>query len=207
MQVLAMLSARPGSGQITVLVNLASGLVRQGKRVLIGQLGPSRKLMDWLGVAADGNLCGSDLAGTRDTVANQIRTARFGLDMLNIPVSSAEQNFLEMLQPVLTQLGYAYLILNLTAPEAGAFIPPRARLLVCTDLQGENEVTEIQELLRILQSHNQTELLQTGGEDFPDISLIIPNRINNKDWAYNNGQLSALGEHFGYAKLVDPLPT
>ena len=27
-----------------------------GKRVLIGQLGLSLKLMDWLGVAADGNL-------------------------------------------------------------------------------------------------------------------------------------------------------
>lgn len=194
MQVLAMLSVRPGSGQITVLVNLASGLVRQGKRVLIGQLGASLKLLDWLGVAVAGDSGDSDLAGTLASAANQIRSARFGLDLLNIPLSPAGQNSLETLQPVLAQLGYNYLILNFTLPEAGAFVPPQARLLVCTDLQGENEAAEIQKLQHKLQSNNQ-------------ISLIIPNRINPKEWVHNNEQLSALGEHFGYEKLVDPLPT
>jgi len=33
----------PGSGQTTVLVNLVSGLVHQGNRVLIGELGKRKK--------------------------------------------------------------------------------------------------------------------------------------------------------------------
>ncbi len=207
MQVLAMLSAHPGSGQITVLVNLASGLAWRGKRVLIGQLGPSRKLLNWLGVAADGNSCDSDLAGNRDTAVNQIKPVRFGLDLLNIPVSRMERNFLETLEPILAQLGYDYLILNPTVPEAGTLIPSHARVLVCTDLQGKNEAAEIQELQRKLQMNRLTVKMQTGEGAFPEICLIIPNRVNTKEWGHNNQQLSALSEYFGYEKLADPLPT
>lgn len=209
MQVLTMLSAHPGSGQLTVLVNLASGLVRQGKRVLIAQLGFSPKLLNWLGVATERKFVCPALSRTPEELTSQIIRARFGIDMLNVPVFSGEPNFIEMLQSVMNQLGYSYLILNLspTLPEAYSLIPAHTRVLVCTDLRTKNESAEIQKLQRKLQLSHQTKLLQTGAQAFPEISLIIPSRINTKDWKRNNEQLSALGEYFGYEKLVDPLPT
>lgn len=277
MQVLTMLAARPGCGRITVLVNLASGLVRQGKRVLILQLGPCQRLLDWLGVADDAGNVGDAFnadnvsnAGDTDNVSNAfnadnvsdggdrslpdaalagrtpmvdlkgdsegaaetdsemaagatadyspadwIRPARYGLDLLILPGSPAERGygFGDGLLPALTRRGYDYLIINPAAVEthAGAFIPPYARLLVCTDLRGRNEAAEIEALLRRPQL--QTDSSRTGppsndgGEARPEISLIISNRINPKEWKYNQQKLDELGEYFGYELLADPLPT
>jgi hypothetical protein len=72
-------------------------------------------------------------------------------------------------------------------------IPSNVRVLVCTDLQGEDEPEEIRQLLAKIPTH--------------EIGLIIPNRIETKERDHNSRQLMALGDLFGYEKLADPVPT
>jgi cellulose biosynthesis protein BcsQ len=113
--ILLVISIHPGSGQTTVLVNLASGLVRQGKRVLIGELGSSPKLRDWLGVAPD-----------------YCRATNYSTTLDN---------------------------------------------------------------------------LQAVRGTSSGISLIIPNRIDTREWDHNSRQLMALADNFGFDKIADPIPT
>ena len=52
MKTLAIIPGHPGAGQTTLAVNLASGWVQKGYRVLIGTLGENQKLYKYLGIEA-----------------------------------------------------------------------------------------------------------------------------------------------------------
>ncbi len=198
MRILALASTHAGSGQITVLVNLASGLVRQGQRVIIGQLGPSERLYKWLGVTPGLPLSlRSDTA--REDLKNHISTSSLGMDFITLALSADDHPPLDLVAGCLEQLGYDYLLLNPTSmPVCHLLASSRAKVLVCTDLQGDDEVQEIQAL--------QDQLQAAGGAP-EGISLIVANRIETKEWDHNSQQLMALGDHFGYEKLADPIPT
>ncbi len=197
MQVLVLTSTHSGSGQITVLVNLASGLVRQGKRVIIGQLGPGERLYGWAGIDPDVGV--ASLSGTGiDNLKAHIGTSRLGIEILTLAAGEDDNPPIDLIRGHLEAMGYGYLLLNPTS-DSGCrqSALSDAKILVCTDLQGGNEVQEIQEL----QGRWQAWGIQDG------INLIIPNRIETKEWDHNSQQLMALGDHFGYEKLADPIPT
>jgi len=47
--------------------------------------------------------------------------------------------------------------------------------------------------------------LQSLGKD-NGIDLILPNKINTKEWEQNTQQLFTLADYFGYEKIADPIP-
>jgi cellulose biosynthesis protein BcsQ len=198
MKIISVISIHPGSGQTTVLVNLASGLVRQGKRVLIGELGPSPKLRDWLGVKPDSGLA-INSAATLDNLQTSICSSRLGMDWLTLATSRPDYLPVDSILTALAQTGYDYLLLHpATAKECRSSIHIADTMLVCTDLRRENELQEIQ----ILQEN-----LQTAGGTSQGISLIVPNRIDTREWDHNSRQLMALADYFGFDKIADPIPT
>lgn len=198
MKIVSVISIHPGSGQTTVLVNLASGLARQGQRVLIGELGPSPRLRDWLRVATDSCLA-TDSAVTLDKLKTNICSSRLGMDFLTWVTSPPPYPQIDSIRTTLEQLGYDYLFLHpATAQACQSSTPIADKVVVCTDLCQENGLRELQVL---------EENLRAAGGTSPGVSLIVPNRIDTREWDHNSRQLMALADYFGFDKIVDPIPT
>jgi len=192
MRVLGVLSLHKGAGSTTVLVNLASGLARQGNKTLIIDLGFSNRLQEWLGIDSGTGLAlqpGITLAELQSLVVK----TKSEVDLLTTVWTDGDESSLQHVLVPIENMGYDYVLLNPSITEACRLIPYDAEMLVCTDLQGNQELQEIEEL--------QTKIAPRR------ISLIIPNRIETKEWDHNSRQLMALGDLFGYEKIADPVPT
>lgn len=196
MKVVAVIAKHPGSGQTTVLVNLASGLVRQGYRVLIGELGKSEKLRNWLGIGwecdtvVDGNIPDSS------KIKSRILSSQLGIDLLPLVVEPDGQNT-PMRLNWLQELDYDFLLLHPASREYYKLSDiTAASVIVCTDLSHDNELEELQAL---------EECLQSLGKD-NGIDLVLPNKINTKEWDHNSQILFTLADYFGYEKIADPIP-
>lgn len=196
MKVVAVIGKHPGSGQTTVLVNLASGLVRQEYRVLIGELGKNEKLRNWLGIVweddtiLDGNITDTSRIKTR------ILSSQLGIDLLPLIVEpDAQKTPMHLTYP--EELDYDFLLLHPAGREYYKFADtPAVSVIVCTDLSHDDELEELQALEECL--HN----LGKGN----GINLILPNKINTKEWEQNTQQLFTLADYFGYEKIADPIP-
>ena len=70
-------------------------------------------------------------------------------------------------------------------------------LLVCIDFSGEEEVKKLTDWEEIL-------LNKPGGNG--GLTLIVPNKMNSKEWEHNSQELFALAEHFGPERIADPIP-
>jgi cellulose biosynthesis protein BcsQ len=196
MKVMTVIAKHPGSGQTTVLVNLASGLVRQGYRVLIGELGESEKLRNWLGIGWEGDtIVSGDITDT-SRIKTCILSSRLGIDLQPLVVEpDAQETPLRLTH--LEELDYDFLLLHPAGSEYYKFPDiPTTTTIVCTDLSHDNELEELQAL---------EECLQSLGND-NGIDLILPNKINTKEWEQNTQQLFTLADHFGYEKIADPIP-
>ncbi len=196
MKVVTVIAKHPGSGQTTVLVNLASGLVRQGYRVLIGELGRSEKLRNWLGIGWEHNtVMDGDIPDTSRIKARILRS-QLGIDLLPLVVETdVQENPIRL--SCLGELDYDFLLLHPASREYYKFADvPAVSVIVCTDLSHDNELEELQTL---------EECLQSLGND-NGIDLILPNKINTKEWEQNTQQLFTLADYFGYEKIADPIP-
>ncbi len=188
MKAVTVIAKHPGSGQTTVLVNLASGLVRRGYRVLIGELGKSERLRNWLGLNWDGNTIVDG-----DT---RILSSQFGIDLLPLVVEPDGQKTPIRLT-CLEELEYDFLLLHPAGSEYFKLLDmPAASVIVCTDLSHDNELEELQALENCLQG--------LGNDN--GIDLILPNKINTKEWDHNSQILFTLADYFGYEKIADPVP-
>ncbi|NLX01848.1 MAG: hypothetical protein GXY40_04870 [Syntrophomonadaceae bacterium] len=196
MKVITVIAKHPGSGQTTVLVNLASGLVRQGYRVLIGELGRSENLRNWLGIGwEDDTIVDGDIPDT-SRIKTRILSSQLGIELLPLVVEPDSQKT-SMHLTYLEELDYDFLLLHPAGSEYYNFADtPVATTIVCTDLSHDNELKELQIL---------EECLQSLGKD-NGIDLILPNKINTKEWEQNTQQLFTLADHFGYEKIADPIP-
>ena len=196
MKVVAVIAKHPGSGQTTVLVNLASGLVRQGYRVLIGELGRNDKLRNWMAIGwEDDTIVDGDIPDT-GRIKTCILSSRLGIDLLPL-VAEPEAQKTSMCLTCLEELDYDFLLLHPAGNEYYNFADtPAGTTIVCTDLNHDNELEELQSL---------EECLQNLGND-NGIDLILPNKINTKEWEQNTQQLFTLTDHFGYEKIADPIP-
>lgn len=195
MKVVTVIAKHPGSGQTTVLVNLASGLVRQGYRVLIGELGKSIKLRNWLGIDWEDDTI-VDCGITDTSRITRILSSQLSIDLLPLVVEPNSQ-ITPMHLTCLEELDYAFLLLHPAGSEYYNFADtPVATTIVCTDLSHDNELEELQTLEECLQS------LGKGN----GIDLILPNKINTKEWEQNTQQLFTLADYFGYEKIADPIP-
>ncbi len=196
MKVITVIAKHPGSGQTTVLVNLASGLVRQGYRVLIGELGRNEKLRNWMGIGwEDDTIVDGDIPDT-SRIKTCILSSRLNIDLLPL-VAEPDAQKTSMCLTCLEELDYDFLLLHPTGNEYYNFADtPAATTIVCTDLNHDNELEELQALEKCLHS---------PGKD-NGIDLILPNKINTKEWEQNTQQLFTLADYFGYEKIADPIP-
>ncbi len=197
MKIIAVISKHPGSGQITVEVNLACGLARQGYRVLIGYLGQSKKLTDWLGVKQKQNRA-PDSQPAEDNNGADILSSELRIDLLNMMARA--ENCLEspVNLPALDKLDYDYLFLHSESSADFKKMKIKADVVIaCTDLSHDNELQEFQALEECLH-------ISTGKAN--SIDFILPNKINTKEWQHNSEQLFALSDYFGYEKICDPVP-
>lgn len=197
MKTIAVVSAHPGSGQTTILVNLASGLVRKGCQVLVVDPSNNKKLRHWLGLQSK-PVQGS--ASTEPAMIGKsiIEHSRLGFDLMSFS-SNPEGRCENLDNRLVMEIGtYEYTLLHPSSKgdvDILSCIP--AALLVCTDLKNDNELEEIKKVELCWQ--------ESGGQS-DSITLIVPNKINTKEWEHNTEQLFAIADHFGFEKIADPIP-
>lgn len=195
-KVIMIISNRPACGQTTVAVNLASGLSRKGYRVLIGDTGNNEKLRHWLGI--DRQDTGTKAAKPLEDKQAKIFSSRLGIDLLELrlkPEDSAAADY----SPHLKKLAYDYLLLTPASNEDCQWLSAMAdALIVCSDLAAANELEELKTLEELWRASR----INAGG-----IDLILPNKINTKEWEHNIEQLSILADYFGFEHIADPIPT
>ena len=192
MKVITIVNSHPGSGQTTVIVNLATGLRARGGRVLILDWGNNQKLRQWMGVGPPPMSMGDPKSRDR------ITSTRLGVDLWGLDCDEGGLDVGGALTPLMEGTDYDYLLIHPALIEqVRQLIELPSQLAVCTDLEQPDELNLIRTLQQSLGS----------AEDVPrPIDLIISNKINTKEWEHNSQQLFALGDYFGYETLADPIP-
>ncbi|MEQ8236412.1 MAG: ParA family protein [Syntrophomonadaceae bacterium] len=197
MKTIAVVSAHPGSGQTTIVVNLASGLVRKGGHVLIVDPSNNQKLRRWLGLQPKADQ-GSASTGAASIGESNIEHSQLGIDLMSFSCNPAGRSENVDNQLALDIGAYEYILLhpsNKGDVDILSRIP--AALLVCTDLKHDNELEELKGVELCWQ--------ESGGRT-DSINLIVPNKINTKEWEHNTEQLFAMADYFGFEKIADPIP-
>lgn len=197
MRKILIVAGHAGSGQTTVLVNLASGLALKDYQVLIIDSGNNQKLNHWLRLDSQPNH-DANAKWTSDRMADSIRRSGIGIDCLNLAVGFENDSECRACVMTLAKLKYDYIFLHpTTAEDCRLFLMVADMVLVCTDFSQTNNLEEL---------HAMEQLLQISLGQTRNINLIIPNKINTKEWDYNSQQLFALVDYFGAARIADPIP-
>jgi cellulose biosynthesis protein BcsQ len=196
-KVISVISIYSGCGQTTVVVNLASGLALKGYRVLIGYLGHSEKLNNWLGISDK-----QEQTIDKNDIINNIQTtilhSPLGIDMVKLDIRPGNSSGPFVSLPALEKLDYDYLLLHPGHKEDCMLLKTISdSVIVCTSLSHANELEELQTL---------EEYLRDSAGKANSIDLILPNKIDTKEWEHNSYQLFALADYFGYEKIADPIP-
>lgn len=194
LKTISIVSTHPGSGQTTITINLASGLVRNGFRVLIGSLNCNDKLGRWLGI--DSGQYNS--MNFKKSITNGILTSQIGIDWLIMNSSIEDSSGTTIFLPDLKGLDYDFLLLLPASKSDCCRLDELSDyLIVCTDLSHSNEVDAIISL------END---LYNPAKPGNSISMLVLNKINTKEWEHNSQQLFALADYFGYERIADPIP-
>lgn len=197
-KIISVISKYTGCGQTTVVVNLATGLAHQGYRILIGDLGHNEKLDNWLGISQkqDPFIIPPD---TTDNFRPKILHSPLGIDLVKLVLKPGISSESLVGFTALEKLDYDFLLLlpghNEDCQNLAIFSDA---VIACTDLSHVNESEELQAL---------EEHLHGSAGKANSITLILPNKIETKEWEHNSQQLFALGDFFGYEKIADPIPT
>lgn len=193
MKTMAIVSSHHDAGQTTLAVNLTSGLAQKGYRVLIGAIGDNQKLYNYLGIEAEPKTA----LNSRDKQNHPIPTSQLGIDLMSF--KPRLDGSIELTLPILGNTVYDYLLLiPATKTDCSLLGNLFEYLLVCIDFNCDKEVEELIALEKYLQGLSGKSKV---------ISLIIPNKMNSKEWANNSQQLFALADYFGTERISDPIPS
>ena len=121
---------------------------------------------------------------------DDIQTSSLGVDI----ISFAQGIYMYDVDP--EEYEFVFLIPG-NKKEWGLIIDRYDHLLVCIDFTGE---TEIKELITL-----EKEIQDLSAEQ-KRISLIVPNKMNSKEWEHNSQELFTLADYFGADKIADPIP-
>jgi len=191
MKTISVISKHSGCGQTMIVVNLASGLKRKGHRVLIIDSDPKGKIPDWLGINQKRNKI-SDADNKNLTISN----SRLGMDLLSYAPESSDNTIIDF--PASDMLAYDYVLIHPINYEDFRLLNRITdAVIVCTDLSHTNELEEFKALEQCMHD-------STGKENC--IKLILPNKINTKEWEHNSRQLFALAYYVGFERIADPIP-
>lgn len=195
MKVVSVISKQAGCGQSTIAVNLASGLVRKGSRVLMINPAHNEKLPNWLGI----NLKQEQTAAADNAENGQsISSTKMGVDLMNCDSGPEGFSDVTVCLSFLEKLNYDFLIMQPASNKDCRLVSAtNCSVIVCTDLSDANEVMKLQAL-----EHS----LRNSVGEASRIQLIVPNKVNAKEWEHNSREMFALGEYFGFEKIADPIP-
>lgn len=195
MKSISLLSSHPGSGQITVLLNLAAGLGRNNNRVLIYDIGQHFKTYYWLRMNP---FNGSWAEINPLALSDFIYHSSLGIDLLSLPSNPEANFFIDNYAQTIKKLNYDYLLLNISSCEDLSLgINLADYILACTDLKADDEAQDLLNLQKEISQINNTKA----------IDRVVPCRIEAGEWDKNSNKLFAIGEMLGYEKLLDLLPT
>jgi cellulose biosynthesis protein BcsQ len=189
LKIITIVSVRPGAGQTSITVNLASGLARQKYRVLIIGMGKNNKLYNWLGVKPQGIAVPSN----KHVLGKPILTSRINADLLAQPVDKAD--IVKILKK--KDLDYHYLFLLPASKEDCSLLGGLSdHLVACTNLSQPAELEDLKALDNLW--HNRAGKTRS-------ISLLVLNKINTREWEHNQHKIDALTSYFGYEIIADPI--
>lgn len=185
-RIIAVLSTRPGAGQTTITVNLVSALVRNGNRVLIAEKDENPKLKAWLGID-QGTHTNSP---AQDQIGSVIAITRLGSDFWTMgdaqTIPAAFDSAYDYIFLVPVSLSSCKILLRLSD-----------HVMVCCDL------SQVDAAAQVISLDQNISDLPHGARQ---ISLVVLNKVNTKEWHHNADHFSALANYFGYERIADPIP-
>lgn len=200
MRIISMMSSRPGIGQTTIAVHLATGLVRKGYRVLFCNLNTHNRVYAWLGLDSDIQTHELNWHNPAIDLNKEIYPCWMGIDVL-YPGSDSRVGMLrnESLWGEIRALPYDYFILNPGGQMEDLMIAGLLadNVIACTDLKNEDELHR----LSLLQ--NELERISNAERG---INLILPSKVRTGEWDHNSTMLFLMADHFGYEKIGELLP-
>ncbi|PKM78217.1 MAG: hypothetical protein CVU90_02805 [Firmicutes bacterium HGW-Firmicutes-15] len=181
MRTVGLVSWESGTGQNTVAVNLAMGLARRSKRVILVNLNHNMRIFHWLRTGAS----------EEELSFDQIYSSSSGVDFV-YPVTGLELT--------LEKLAYDYAILNIGGDDT-YFCEQGVRcsdlVVACTRLQSPVECHQLLDLQSSVKRYRQ---------DDRGIDLLLPVQIHSGEWKINSQRLFELAEAFGEERIADLLP-
>lgn len=192
METISLISTHPGAGLTTVAVNLGTALARLNKKVLINSQVDNPKLNLWLNNPEPINVL---KPASDDDFEKNIFASRLGIDLLT--VETADYNTPESIssfKALIQNLGYDYYLHIFNSDCSFNLISNDDKIFICTDLIDSDEIDNLIELDKKLKNHAKC------------ADLIIPVKLDPKEWEKNSTKLLALGEYFGYEIIADMIP-
>jgi len=186
MEKIVVISTHAGAGKTTITVNLAAGLAQKGYNVLIWDQGKNDFLYKWLRI------------NKQDLEQKKLYTQKShtGIDVLigDISIDSFSKadlfkifnNYYYILLDIDDKPGYLNLAIELAD-----------YIIACTDLLPADEP----ELLATLDNKIQ----KLSGKEL-GINLIVPCKVNAKEWDNNTQRLFTIADRMGYEKIADLIP-
>jgi len=180
MRTVGLVSWESGTGQNTVAVNLAIGLIRRGKRVILVNLSHNMKIYNWLGTSEE------------ELSFGHIYSSNNRVDFI-YPAASDRG-------PLLDKLSYDYAILNIGGDEA-VYCEQGIRcsdlIIACTRLKNPDECGQLLNLQSKIKNYRK---------DNQGFDLLLPMQIHSGEWKTNSQRLFELAEAFGEELIADFLP-
>lgn len=194
MKRIAIISIHPGAGQTTLTVNLGSALALKGSRVLVLTVGDNHKLYDYLDAAAR-HKSNHDFRDANDPI---VKKTWMGMDILGFTPKNNKPAESAWLTSFMVKTDYDYLLLIPAAKSDCKLLADfYEHLIVCVDFSSEKEIEALIALDKEMQQ------LPVNNKS---VSLIVPNKMNSKEWEHNSHELFALADYFGAEKIADPIP-
>ncbi|MGI6453273.1 MAG: hypothetical protein ACOX0E_07425 [Syntrophomonadaceae bacterium] len=180
MRAISLISAHPQAGKTTLAVNLASGCSLKGLRAALATPAINGFLFNWLGI--------------NPPAIGQISNlpSPFGFDIMTYDYQKDPYEFIKL-------INFYDLIFFDTANtfDSQKFaISCSDLVLLCTQLAPE----EVPSIVRL-----NNKLLKVFLQN-KSIDLIVPNRINTREWAENTQHLMSLAHILGPDKIADMIP-
>jgi len=182
MKTIALVSTHPCSGKTTIAVNLAAGMIIQGYKVVLLEMGDQDIVHEWLCTNQD---IPENMTGCLST--------DMGFDLVLVPDSNADE--LIDLQD-LAYYDYAIIDSGNDIDDYMGILHGVNIIAACTDLRASEP-----NLLPLLDQN-----ISAGSKNTKSIDLIIPTMINTSEWNSNTEILFQLMNYFGEDKIADMVP-
>lgn len=194
MRTIALVSSHAGTGKTTVAVNAAKGLERRGYRVILHGVGHIGDLCDRLGQPSINN---------RESFVNlesgQVIKSLMGVDVFLGDKEKSDLPHYDKVHALLEKQGYDYLILDTDNQNENIAIAAALAdiIIACTDLAQNDEPQQLAHLNELIKNRSGLQKC---------INLIVPCKINTKEWTNNSHVLFSIADQIGYENIADIIP-